>query len=137
MLHRVKKQNDIHEGKWNGLGGKVKEDESPKECVIREIYEESGLKLNSVKFVGFLTFPKFDKEKNNWQVFVYVSDDFSEELIDSNEGNLEWIEDDKLFDLNIWEGDKLFFEWIKEEKVFFAKLIYKDSKFVDYEVDFL
>ncbi len=79
MLHRVKKQNDMHEGKWNGLGGKVEEDESPKECVIREIFEESGLKLNSVKFAGFLTFPKFDNVKNNWQVFVYVcEDDFLE-----------------------------------------------------------
>ncbi len=135
MIHRVKKERDFHEGKWNGLGGKFEQGETPEECAIREIKEEAGLDVKSLKMKGFLTFPMFDG-KDDWFVFVFVIDEFTGELIDSPEGNLEWIPDDKLLDLNLWDGDKIFLPWLEDDKFFSAKFVYEDKKFVDYSVEF-
>ncbi len=107
MIHRVKKQNDIHQGKWNGLGGKLEPGETPEECVRREVLEESGLLIRRPVLKGLLTFPLFAKEED-WYAFVFVADDAEGDLIDSPEGNLCWIEDDHLLDLELWEGDRLF-----------------------------
>lgn len=135
MLHRVKKENDMHEGKWNGLGGKFEKDETPEECVIREVMEESGLLMEEPKFKGMIVFPNFAKGQT-WQVFIYTCDKFSGELIESNEGNLEWIDNDKLLDLNLWEGDKVFLKWLNQDKIFSAKFIYENGIFKDYTVNF-
>ena len=122
MIHRVKKKNDVHVGKWNGLGGKLDPGESPEECVIREMKEESGLDIQNPILKGILTFPYFDNEKNDWYVFVYVVKKFSGKLIDSKEGNLEWIEDKKLLSLNLWDGDKYFIPLLNKKGFFSAKL---------------
>ena len=135
MLHRIKKENDMHEGKWNGLGGKLENGESPEECVIREVKEESGLEIKNPKLKGILTFPAFDGNED-WYVFVFIAEEFKGELIDSPEGKLEWIDDDKLTQLNLWEGDKLFLEWLNEDKCFSGKFIYENGKLVSYEVHF-
>ena len=136
MLHRVKKKNDHHLGKWNGLGGKFEEGETPEECVVREVEEESGLKIEDPHLCGFIVFPKFDG-KNDWNVFLFRAEKFSGELNkNSAEGNLEWKPNKKLFELNLWEGDKIFLKWIFEKKFFSAKFIYKNKKFVDYKVVF-
>lgn len=135
MLHRIKKKNDVHEGKWNGLGGKFEKGESPEDCVIREVKEESGLTIKSLELKGFITFPDFDG-KNDWHVFVFVADKFSGKLIDSNEGRLEWISYGKLLSLNLWEGDKIFIKWLNQKKFFSAKFNYKNGKFKDYSVNF-
>lgn len=135
MLHRIKKKNDVHEGKWNGLGGKIEKGETPEECVIREVNEESGLTISNPRLHGFITFPKFDGI-NDWYVFVFSADHFNGELIDSVEGKLEWIPDEKLFDLNLWEGDKIFMEWLLENKFFSAKFNYENKQFIDYSVNF-
>ena len=135
MIHRVKKENDYHQGKWNGLGGKFESGESPEECAIREIKEESGLNVKSVTMKGFITFPMFDG-KEDWYVFLFVTDDFEGELIDSNEGDLAWIPNEKLMEINLWEGDKIFIPWLFKDKFFSAKFNYKDGEFVDYEVSF-
>ena len=135
MIHRVKKENDYHQGKWNGLGGKFESGESPEECAIREIKEESGLNVKSVTMKGFITFPMFDG-KEDWYVFLFVSDDFKGELIDSNEGDLAWIQNEKLMEINLWEGDKIFIPWLFKDKFFSAKFNYKEGEFVDYEVSF-
>ena len=87
LEHRNKKVNDIHEGKWNGLGGKFEAGETPEECVIREVHEESGLSIRNPKLCGLLLFPKF--KGNDRYVFVFTASDFSGELIDSPEGRLE------------------------------------------------
>lgn len=135
MIHRVKKENDYHEGKWNGLGGKFEQGESPEECAIREIEEECGLKVKSIKMRGFITFPMFDG-KDDWYVFLFTADEFTGELIDSNEGNLAWIKNNALIDLNLWDGDKIFIPWLFKDKFFSAKFNYADGKYLNHQVSF-
>ncbi len=135
MIHRIKKQNDFHEGKWNGLGGKFEPGETPEECAIREVKEESGLLMKNPKMHGFITFPSFDGVKD-WYVFLFTASEFEGKLIDSNEGKLEWIPNDKLTELNLWEGDQIFIPWLFKDKFFSAKFVYKDKKFIDYSVVF-
>ena len=98
LEHRNKKANDIHEGKWNGPGGKFEAGETPEECVVREVIEESGLSIEHPKLCGLSMFPKF--KGNDWYVFVFSANEFRGELIDSPEGKLEWIPDNKILDLN-------------------------------------
>ena len=135
MIHRVKKHNDIHEGKWNGLGGKIEAGETPEECAIREIREESGLLVKNLSLKGFLTFPQFANHQD-WYAFVYVIDAFEGELIDSPEGVLHWINDSDLTNLNLWEGDRVFLPWLDQPGFFSAKFIYEDGKYIDHEVVF-
>ena len=142
MLHRVKKENDYHEGKWNGLGGKLEQGESPEDCVIREIKEETGLTIKSPQMHGFITFPLFDKV-DDWYVFIFSAYEFEGSLIDSPEGNLAWIPNDKLTSLNLWDGDKIFLDWvfnknggIKNGGFFSAKFNYKKGKYINHEVSF-
>ena len=87
MLHRIKKENDMNKNKWNGLGGKLIPGETPEECVIREVKEESGLSIDSPTLKGIITFPKFD-DIDDWLVFVYISDNFTGNLIECDEGVL-------------------------------------------------
>ncbi|MEW6654976.1 MAG: 8-oxo-dGTP diphosphatase [Bacteroidota bacterium] len=135
MLFRNKKPNDYHEGKWNGLGGKFEEGESPEECAVREVEEESGIKMITPKMKGIITFPMFDNKKD-WYVFLFTAENFSGELADSNEGKLEWIPNDELVNLNLWDGDKIFIPWLFEDKYFSAKFIYENGKYVSHEVNF-
>jgi 8-oxo-dGTP diphosphatase len=90
--------------------------------VIREIFEESGLSLQNPKLCGLLMFPNF--KGNDWYVFVFTATEFSGELIDSPEGKLEWIPDEKILDLELWESDHIFMPWIREGKFFSAKFEY-------------
>ncbi len=135
MLYRNKKENDYHEGKWNGIGGKFELSETPEECAIREIKEETGLSVKDPELKGMITFPLFDG-KDDWYVFLFVVNNFSGELIDSPEGKLEWIPDDKITELNLWDGDKIFLEWLNQNKFFSAKFNYEGKNFKDYTVNF-
>ncbi len=135
MLHRVKKKNDIHDGRWNGLGGKMESGETPEECVVREVQEESGLKITNPALRGILTFPGFDVE-NDWICFLFTADHFSGKLIESNEGNLEWILNKNLSSLYLWEGDRLFLKWLRQKRFFSAKFIYKKGKLESHNVIF-
>ena len=135
MLHRVKKKNDMHQGKWNGLGGKLEPGESPEECAIREVWEESGLACRNPRLRGFITFPAFD-EIDDWYTFLYTFDDFEGELIDSPEGNLAWVANDRLLELNLWPGDRIFLPWIFQDRLFSAKFVYDKGEFIRHEVTF-
>lgn len=135
MIHRTKKENDYHEGKWNGLGGKFNKGESPEDCVIREVKEEAGLSISNPTLHGFISFPNFD-EKEDWYVFIFTAENFSGELIDSHEGNLAWISTDKLHELNLWDGDKIFLDWLFQDKFFSAKFVYENGKMKNYDVHF-
>ena len=135
MINRNKRENDIHRNKYNGLGGKFEKDESPEECVKREIFEESGLIINNPKLVGNILFPGFANK--DWQVYVYVANDYTgEKLVENHEGSLHWIDDDKLLDLPLWESDYIFIPWIMEGKQFRAKFNYDNDKMIDYDVSF-
>lgn len=135
MLYRNKKENDYHEGKWNGLGGKFEQGESPEECAVREVLEESGLSVKDPVMKGFITFPLFDG-KDDWYVFLFVFNGYEGKLIDSPEGKLEWIPNDKLTDLNLWEGDSVFIPWLFGDKFFSAKFDYVNGEYKGYEVNF-
>jgi 8-oxo-dGTP diphosphatase len=84
---------------------------------------------------GFITFPLFDG-KDDWYVFLFTSDEYEGKLIDSPEGNLAWIKNDKLYELNLWDGDKIFIPWLFKNKFFSAKFYYENGKYVRYEVNF-
>ena len=134
MVHRNKKANDIHEGKWNGLGGKLEAGEMPEQCVVREVLEESGLSIENPKYCGLLVFTNF--KGNDWYVFVFTASEFTGDLIDSPEGKLEWISDKKILDLNLWESDHIFFPWIDAGKIFSAKFEYDGDEMRCYKVVF-
>lgn len=134
LVYRNKKPNDIHEGKWNGLGGKFEAGETPEECVTREILEESGLSIRNPKLCGLLMFPNF--KGIDWYVFVFTATDFTGELIDSPEGRLEWIPDEKMPGLNLWESDHIFMPWIQQGEFFSAKFEYEGDKMQGYDVAF-
>lgn len=133
MIHRIKKENDMHLGKWNGLGGKLETGETPEECAVREIREESGLLVRNPKLKGFLTFPGFANDED-WYAFVFVVDDFEGELVESPEGILRWIDDDDLLQLNLWEGDLIFLPWLDQAGFFSGKFVYIDGRLVSHEV---
>ena len=133
MLHRNKKADDMHEGKWNGLGGKVEGGESPEACAIREVMEESGLLVSKPQLKGFITFPNFDGQ-NDWYVHVYCFDEFSGELIDSPEGHLQWIDNADLKDIPLWDGDRIFMDWLDQPGIFSAVFIYESGKLLNWNV---
>lgn len=134
MLHRNKKRGDIHAGKWNGLGGKLEAGETPEECVIREVYEESGLRLERPRWRGLLVFPSFGGD--DWYVFVFTATRFSGVLTESPEGDLRWIPDAELETLPLWAGDRIFLPWLRQERFFSAKFVYDGETLLRHEVAF-
>ena len=135
MLHRVSKKDDVHRGKWNGLGGKFDPGETPEECVGREVFEESGLRIRDPQLKGILTFPKFSRNVD-WYVCVFIATEFSGTLIESPEGKLAWVEDAQISNLNLWEGDRIFLEWLKGDRFFSGKFAYECGTLVHHEVTF-
>jgi 8-oxo-dGTP diphosphatase len=135
MLFRNKKPNDIHEGKWNGLGGKMLPGETPEECAIREIHEESGIVAEHLILKGILTFPQFDAS-NDWIVFVFLVDKFRGSPGDSPEGELSWIPDDQLLTLTLWDGDRIFLPWLSRSGWFSGKFNYSNGILKDHSVSF-
>lgn len=131
MLKRVKKKEDINKGKWIGVGGHFEEGESPEECVCREVLEETGLRLKSYKARGILTFVQ-NKTFTEY-IWLFTADEYEGELIECDEGILEWIDKDKLSELELWEGDRIFLELLNTQEEFFSlKLEYEGDKLVNY-----
>lgn len=126
MLHRTKKQNDYNHDKWIGIGGKFEESESPEECILREVKEETGLTLTSLDYRGIVTFVS----DNNFTEYMHIfySDSFTGSLIECDEGNLEWVDKEKMNDLPHWKGDEIFLELLDKKVPFFSlKLIYTNG----------
>ena len=134
MLHRTMKENDLNHDKWIGIGGKFEDKESPEECVIRETMEETGLTLTSYKYRGIVTFVS-DKWETEY-MHLFTADGFEGELIDCDEGELEWISKDKLLELTLWEGDKIFLRLIDTPRPFFSlKLVYRGEELTEAVLD--
>ena len=126
MLHRIKKEHDINEGKWIGIGGHIEFAESPEECLLREAKEETGLSLTSYKFRGVVTFVSGDELCE--YMALYTADEYEGELIPCDEGELHWVKKSEVFNLNLWEGDKIFLKLLIEDAPFFSlKLVYDDE----------
>ena len=134
MLHRIKKEHDINKDKWVGVGGHFEEGESPEECLLREVKEETGLTLTSWKFRGLVTFLS-----DRWQteyMCLYTADGFEGELKECNEGSLEWVNKDQLEDLHLWKGDLVFFRLLAENAPFFSlKLKYQGEELKECVLD--
>lgn len=130
MMHRIKKVNDINKDKWVGVGGHFELGESPEECLLRETYEETGLRLKSWKLRGVITF--ICDVQDAEYMFLYTADDYEGEIQECNEGNLEWIKKSDVYDLPIWEGDKIFFRLLEENEPFFSlKLAYEGNRLTE------
>jgi 8-oxo-dGTP diphosphatase len=131
MLHRTVKENDVNKDKWIGVGGHFEARESPEECLLREVKEETGYTLTSYKYRGIVTF--IYGEDIVEYMSLYTADDFTGVPIPCNEGELEWVDKKAVFSLNIWEGDKIFFRLLEEEREFFSlKLVYDKDDILRY-----
>ncbi|MCR5702252.1 MAG: 8-oxo-dGTP diphosphatase [Lachnospiraceae bacterium] len=135
MMHRVKKENDINKDKYIGVGGHFEYGESPDECLMREVFEETGLTLTDYRARGIITFI-YGKDVVEY-MHLYTADGFEGEIGDCDEGELVWIDKDKVMDLDIWEGDKIFFDLLMKERPYFSlKLVYSlDDKLTDVQLD--
>ena len=124
MLHRVKKQNDANHDKWIGVGGKFEEGESPEDCVTREVWEETGLTLTDYAYRGVVTFVS-DRWEGEY-MHLFTATGFTGQVKECDEGQLEWISKEKLMQLPMWAGDRLFLERIAHPGPFFSlKLRYR------------
>ena len=135
MMHRVKKDADENKDKWIGIGGKFEEGESPEDCLLREVREETGLRLRSWQFRGIVTFVS-----DLWgteYMHLFTSDDFEGEVrTDCPEGTLEWIDRRELPEKPIWEGDRIFLRLLEENAPFFSlKLRYVGDTLVEAVLD--
>ena len=129
MLHRVKKEHDANRDKWIGIGGKFEDKESPEDCLLRECREETGLTLTDYRYRGLVTF--VNTEWPTEYMHLFTADRFEGALRDCNEGALEWVDTDRLTELPIWEGDKVFLRLLSEKEPFFSlKLVYEEERLI-------
>lgn len=134
MLHRVKKENDLNHDKWIGVGGKFEQDETPEECLLREVKEETGLTLTKYRLRAILTF--LSDEWETEYIHLYTANEFTGTLTECAEGNLEWIPKDEIDKLHLWEGDRIFFRLLRETEDFFSlKLRYEGDKLVETKLE--
>lgn len=134
MLHRVKKQNDINQDKWIGVGGKFEDQESPEDCVLRETLEETGLTLTDYRFRGIVTFLS-DRYETEY-MHLFTASAWTGTLRDCDEGVLEWVQKEAVFRLPIWEGDKIFLRLLAEDRPFFSlKLRYAGDRLLEAVLD--
>ena len=127
MLHRTKKQNDENHDKWIGVGGKFETGESPEDCMRREISEETGLTVTDYRYRGIVTFVSDIYQTEYMHLFTVT--DWTGEARECDEGELAWIKKQKLFDLTLWEGDRIFLKLLQEDAPFFSlKLTYQGDE---------
>ena len=129
MLLRNKKKQDENAGKWIGVGGKFEEGESPQDCLLREVQEETGLHLTQYRFRGIVTFVS-DRYETEY-MHLFTAHGFEGELTACDEGELRWVEKDEVLSLPLWEGDREFLRLLREDAPFFSlKLVYQGDKLV-------
>ncbi|MBQ5841358.1 MAG: 8-oxo-dGTP diphosphatase [Clostridia bacterium] len=126
LLHRVKKENDLNQDKWIGVGGKFLDKESPEECLLREVKEETGLTLTAYRYRGIVTFVSAVWETEYMHLFT--ADGFTGELADCEEGVLEWVDDARVPALPTWEGDRIFLQLLDKDMPFFSLKLEYDAE---------
>lgn len=133
MLHRTKKKKDINKNKWLGVGGRFEEGESPEECIVREVKEKTGLTLKNYQLRGIVTYIS-----NKWEteyMYVFTATEFEGNIIECDEGDLEWIEKEKVNTLPTWAGDHIFMDKLQKNSGFFSvKFEYDGEKLVRYHL---
>jgi len=134
MLLRNKKENDMHDGKYVGLGGKCEKGEDPYACIIREVREEAGIEIKPI-YVANLTFNDFVPEKD-WEVHLFRAEGYTGKLKKCNEGDFTWVDSDKINGLNLWPGDRIFLQYLNSEKFFFGNFEYSSGKLKDHRIYF-
>lgn len=137
LLHRNKKPNDVHRGKWISVGGKLEKGESPEDCAKREVFEETGLVVEEMTLCGIVTFPDFTPD-TDWYTYVFKVTAFTGQLLeDCAEGTLEWVPYEQVLQKPTWEGDYEMFKWILNDEPFFsAKMTYEDKVLKESQVVF-
>ena len=134
MLHRIKKKNDVNEGKWIGVGGHIEENESPDECIWREVKEETGLSLDNCRPRGLVTFVS-DTFEGEW-MHLFTATEFSGQICDCNEGVLKWIPKNEVSSLPLWEGDRIFLDLLTKDLPYFQlKLVYRGDSLTEAILD--
>lgn len=134
MMHRIKKKNDLNEHKWVGIGGHAEEGESPEDCLLREAMEETGLTLTSYHFRGLVTF--VSDQWGTEYMCLYTADAFEGEPGECNEGALEWVDKERIPELNLWDGDLIFFRLLDENVPFFSmKLCYEGDRLILWQLN--
>ncbi len=131
MVHRNKRLDDIHYGKYNGLGGKLDRGESVSDCMKREVWEESGLRVEAMTLRGTISWPGFGKRGEDWFGFIFRIDRWSGTVHEGNhEGTLEWVDREALLDLPLWESDRLFLPMIFDDSpaVFHGVMPYENGR---------
>ena len=134
MLHRIKKENDENKDKWIGVGGKMEEGESPEECLLREVKEETGLILKEYQYRGLITF--VSKQWGTEYMHLFTATEYEGEIKECDEGTLEWVPKAQIEQLNLWEGDKIFFRLLQEYDGFFTlKSCYAEDRMLYYKIE--
>ena len=134
MLHRVKKENDLNHDKWIGVGGKLEDGETPEECLLREVQEETGYTLTQYRLRGIITFLSDEWESET--MYLYTATGFTGTQCTCDEGDLVWVPKKEIESLKLWEGDKIFFRLLEEDKgVFSLKLRYEGDTLVEQKVE--
>ena len=133
MLHRTKKKNDINKDHWIGVGGKFEADETPEECLLREVKEETGLTLTRYALRAVITFVSDEYETE--YMYLFTATEFEGQMHECDEGELVWVEKSKVLELPTWEGDRLFLEKIMNDGTFFTlKVLYAGKKLVEWKM---
>ena len=134
LLHRVKKEHDINRDKWIGVGGGFEKDESPEDCLLREVREETGLTLTEWRLRGIVTFVTDQQDAE--YMFLYTADAWSGTLRECDEGDLEWVPKPRMYGLPIWEGDRIFLRLLEQDVPFFSlKLCYHGDTLLEAVLD--